>query len=51
MTGIIEGVRSSLFERPFDWPVIAVSTVITLLIVGFSSFLFQRVEDSFADVI
>ena len=51
MTGIIEGVRSSLFGRPFDWPVIAVSAVITLLIVGFSSFLFQRVEDSFADVI
>jgi lipopolysaccharide transport system permease protein len=51
MTGIIESVRSSLFGRPFDWPVIAVSAAITLLIVLLSSLLFQRVEDSFADVI
>jgi homopolymeric O-antigen transport system permease protein len=51
MTGIIEGVRSSLFGKPFDWPAIAVSAAITLLIVVLSSVLFQRVEDSFADVI
>jgi ABC-type polysaccharide/polyol phosphate export permease len=51
MTGIIEGLRSSLFGRDFDWTAIGVSALITLLIVPLSAILFRRVEDSFADVI
>jgi len=51
MTGIIEGLRSSLFGRDFDWPAIGVSALITLFIVPLSAILFRRVEDSFADVI
>ncbi len=51
MTGIIEGVRSSLFARAFDWPAIAVSALITLLLLPLSAFLFRRVEDTFAEII
>ena len=51
MTGIIEGTRSSLFARPFDWAAIGVSLVVTLFVVGFAIYFFRRVEDGFADVI
>jgi lipopolysaccharide transport system permease protein len=51
MTGVIEGFRSSLFGRAFDWPAIAASAALTLLILIFSGYLFRRVEDSFADII
>ena len=51
MTGIIEGVRSSLFGRPFDWLAIGVSIAVSLLIAALSVYYFQRVEDNFADII
>jgi lipopolysaccharide transport system permease protein len=51
MTGIIEGTRSSLFGRPFDWTAIGASFVVALLVVGFAAYFFRRVEDGFADVI
>ena len=51
MTGIIEGVRSSLFGRPFDWRAIGVSFAVSLFILGFATYFFQSVEDGFADVI
>lgn len=51
MSGIIEGVRSSLFGRAFDWPTIIVSFVISLFITAISVFYFRRAEDNFADVI
>jgi lipopolysaccharide transport system permease protein len=51
MTGIIDGVRSSLFARPFDWTAIGAALVVTLVIVGFAAYFFRRVEDNFADVI
>jgi lipopolysaccharide transport system permease protein len=51
VTGVIEGTRSSLFGRPFDWPAIGVSLLVTLFVVGFAGFFFRRVEDDFADVI
>ncbi len=51
MTGIIEGTRSSLFARPFDWTAIGASLLVTLFVVGFAAFFFRRVEDDFADVI
>lgn len=51
MTGIIDGVRSSLFGRPFDWTAIGASLVVMLLVIGFAAYFFQRVEDDFADVI
>ncbi|HZE69388.1 MAG TPA: ABC transporter permease [Pyrinomonadaceae bacterium] len=51
MSGIIEGFRSSLVPRPFNWSIIAVSVVVTLFVLGASAYLFRRAEDSFADVI
>jgi lipopolysaccharide transport system permease protein len=49
--GIIEGFRSSLFAVPFDWPLIAVSTAISLFVLWASAYFFRRVEDGFADVV
>ena len=51
MTGIIEGYRSSLFGRPFNWIALAISAAITLLLLIYSSYAFRRMEKSFADII
>ena len=51
MTGIIEGYRSSLFGRPFNWISLAISAVITLLLLIYSSYAFRRMEKSFADFV
>jgi lipopolysaccharide transport system permease protein len=51
MTGIIEGYRSSLFGRPFNWISLAISAVITLLLLIYSSYAFRRMEKSFADIV
>ncbi|HWN11078.1 MAG TPA: ABC transporter permease [Pyrinomonadaceae bacterium] len=51
MTGVIEGVRSALFGHPFDWPALAVSFAVSLLVTALSVFYFRRAEDNFADVI
>jgi lipopolysaccharide transport system permease protein len=51
MTGIIEGFRSSLFGRPFNWAALAISTAITLILLVYSSYSFRRMEKSFADII
>jgi lipopolysaccharide transport system permease protein len=51
MTGIIEGYRSALFGRPFNWSALAISTAITLAMLVYSSYSFRRMEKSFADII
>lgn len=51
MTGIIEGYRSSLFNRPFNWIALAVSTSITLAFLIYAAFVFRKMEKSFADVV
>ena len=51
MTGIIEGTRSSLFGRPFDWTAIGVSLLVALFVIALAAYFFRRVEDGFADVI
>jgi lipopolysaccharide transport system permease protein len=51
MTGIIEGFRASLFGKPFPWQTIVVSTVLTLIVLVWSAYAFQRVENTFADII
>ena len=51
MTGIIQGFRSALFEKPFDWFTLGTSAVITLLVLISAVFTFHRMERSFADVI
>lgn len=51
LTGILEGLRSSLFGKPYDWPVIAISCASLAAITIFSIFVFKRMEDDFADLI
>jgi lipopolysaccharide transport system permease protein len=51
LTGIIEGMRASLFRGEFDRPAIEISVVIVLLILVSGAYVFRRVEESFADVI
>ena len=51
MTGIIEGYRSALFGRPFNWSALAISTAITLALLVYSTYSFRRMEKSFADII
>lgn len=51
LTGIIEGFRSSLFGRPFDWQLIGVSALSIVVSCLMSLYIFKRMEDDFADVI
>lgn len=51
LTGIIEAYRSALFDRPFDWPSLAFSASVTLVLLICFVYLFRRMEDSLADVI
>ncbi len=51
MSAIIEGYRASLFGLPFDWPALAIATLITFAVLFYSIFSFSRVERSFADII
>lgn len=51
MTGIITGFRSALFGKPIDWLTLGLSAVITLLLLLCATFVFNRMEKSFADVI
>ena len=47
----IEGYRSAFFGRPLDWPALAISFGITLVIVIYAGYSFRRMERSFADLI
>jgi lipopolysaccharide transport system permease protein len=51
LTGVVEGFRSALFNRPFNWVALAFSTGITLVLVISSAYAFRRMEKDFADVI
>lgn len=51
LTGIIEGFRSALLGRIFDWPALGVSTAITLALLVYSAYAFRRMERNFADIV
>ena len=51
LAGILEGFRSALTGRPFDWPAIAVAALMTTVLLVVSVYAFRRTEDTFADVI
>src|SRR5882672_706584 len=50
VAGIIEGFRASLAGGAFNWVHLAISAVITLLLLVCSIHIFRRFEDTFADV-
>ena len=51
LTGIIEGLRSSLLGLPFNWPLIGISFGISIVVSILALTVFTRMEDSFADII
>jgi lipopolysaccharide transport system permease protein len=51
LTGVVEGIRSSLTGRSFNWTAILFSIGIAALAMPFSIRAFQRIEKSFADLI
>jgi lipopolysaccharide transport system permease protein len=51
MTGILEGFRASLFGTEFNWMIIGISFVLTLVLMMISIFVFKQMEDDFADLI
>ncbi len=51
LTGIIEGYRSALFGRPFNWLALAASAALTFMMLIYSSYTFRRMEKSFADIV
>lgn len=51
LAGVIEGFRSALFALPFDWPGMATSAVVTLLVLAYSLRTFLRADEYLVDII
>lgn len=51
LVGIVEGFRSSLFGREFNWPALLISTGITLALLIYSAYAFRKMEKGFADIV
>ena len=51
LTGIIENFRSAVYGLEFNWRSLIVSAVITLALLVYSCYKFQKTEQSFADLV
>lgn len=51
MAGLIEGFRSAFLGRPFDFPGIAISMAVAIVIFVLGIFYFEKMERRFADII
>ncbi len=51
LTGILDGMRTSLFGGVFDWRAIGISCVSLIFLSAASLFVFKWMEDEFADLI
>jgi lipopolysaccharide transport system permease protein len=51
VAGIIEGFRSALFGREFDWAALASSAGVTLALLIYSAYAFKSMERDFADLV
>lgn len=51
LTGILDGMRASLFGGVLDWRVIGISSASLAVLAVFSLFVFKWMEDEFADLI
>jgi lipopolysaccharide transport system permease protein len=51
LTGIVEGYRASLFGQRIHWQSLCYSTLFTIILLSIASYIFRRMEKSFADVI
>jgi lipopolysaccharide transport system permease protein len=51
LTGIVEAFRAICApSRTIEWPALAISTIIILILAGFSMFCFSKMERDFADI-
>jgi homopolymeric O-antigen transport system permease protein len=51
LAGIIEGFRSSLFGRQFEWPALIGAAFVTFACLIYAAYSFRRTEREFADII
>ncbi|MDQ5846689.1 MAG: ABC transporter permease [Acidobacteriota bacterium] len=51
LTGIIENFRASLLGKQINWSSLAISALITLLLLLYSAYSFRRMERTFADLV
>lgn len=51
MNGIVEGFRAALFWLELDLPALAVSTLLTIVLLVVAAYIFRRMEKGFADVV
>ncbi|MFZ0888816.1 MAG: ABC transporter permease [Candidatus Binataceae bacterium] len=51
LSGLIEGFRAALFHRAFNWPALAVSAAVAVVVLVCSAYVFKQMEREFADVI
>ena len=51
LSGIVEGFRSAIFGRSFNYEELAISAVITVGMLGAATYIFRNMEKEFADVI
>jgi lipopolysaccharide transport system permease protein len=52
LTGIIDNFRVSLFgHQAFNWMTLGVATIITLALFIYSTYVFLRMEEDFADIV
>jgi len=50
MAGIIDGFRSALFGKPWDFTALAISGTVSILLFLFGLFYFRKTERRFADI-
>jgi lipopolysaccharide transport system permease protein len=51
MSGLIEGYRSALFNRPEEWGSLGMATAIVLAMLIYAAYSFRHMEREFADII
>ena len=51
MTGIIDGFRSAILGKPWNFTTLSISTAVTVVLFVFGLFYFRKVERRFADIV
>jgi lipopolysaccharide transport system permease protein len=51
LVGLIEGFRAALFGSQFNWRALLISAGVTVILLVYGAFAFQRREKTFADII
>ncbi len=51
MAGIVDGYRSAILGKPFDWSNIAISAAVAFVLFFVGAVVFRRIERRFADII